>query len=116
VPLLDELWGVIDHVEAFSSSGSSCEKNLATACNKCNGRKSASPTTEFAKKPKHKPVKGKYGEPQYWEGLSSVFIVLAQRDPTALTATEKGWLKALTKNAEPLASAELIAGLSNGEE
>src|SRR5271156_882840 len=35
VPLLDELWGVIDHVEAFSSSGSSCEKNLATACNKC---------------------------------------------------------------------------------
>jgi hypothetical protein len=96
-PLLDELWGVIDHVEAFSTGGSSCENNLATACNKCNGRKSAAPMSEFGKRPQRKPVKGKYGEPQYWEGLSSVFIVLAQRDTAVLAVTEKGWLRALTR-------------------
>jgi hypothetical protein len=96
-PLLDELWAVIDHVEAFSRRGASTEENLATACNKCNGRKSAAPMSEFSKRPQRKPVKGKYGEPQHWDGLSSVFIVLARRDPDGLTVSEKGWLKALTK-------------------
>lgn len=43
----------------------------------------------------YKPVKGKYGEPQHWDGLSGVFLMLAQRDPVGLTASEKGWLKAL---------------------
>jgi hypothetical protein len=31
-PLLDELWGVIDHAEAFSSGGANSEENLVTAC------------------------------------------------------------------------------------
>lgn len=40
-PLLDELWAVIDHVEAFSTGGANTGENLATACNKCNGRKNS---------------------------------------------------------------------------
>jgi 5-methylcytosine-specific restriction endonuclease McrA len=46
-PLLDLLGAVIDHVEAFSSGGVSDIENLATACNKCNGRKSAAPLAKW---------------------------------------------------------------------
>ena len=48
---------------------------------------------EWSKRPKHKPVKGKYGEPQHWDGFSTLFVVLAQRNPVGLTASEKAWLK-----------------------
>jgi 5-methylcytosine-specific restriction endonuclease McrA len=92
-PLLDELGAVIDHVEAFSAGGAHTEENFATACNKCNGRKSSASLHKWGKRVMRKPVKGKYGEPQHWDGLSSVFVILAQRDPVGLTASEKGWLK-----------------------
>ncbi|MGH7906668.1 MAG: HNH endonuclease signature motif containing protein [Candidatus Binataceae bacterium] len=98
-PLLDELGAVIDHVHAFSAGGANTGDNLATSCAKCNGRKSAAPMDEWSKRPQRKPIKGKYGEPQYWDGLSSVFVILAQRDLARLTASEKDWLKALTTAA-----------------
>ena len=94
-PLLDDLGAVIDHVEAHSAGGSSDESNLATACCKCNGRKGAAPRGEWAKRPQRRPIKGKYGEPQHWDGLSALFVALARRDPSGLTASEKGWLRAL---------------------
>jgi 5-methylcytosine-specific restriction endonuclease McrA len=97
-PLLDELWAVLDHAEAFSTGGSNDEKNLVTACNKCNGRKSNAPLDEYVKRPKRKPIKGTYGEPQHWDGLSALFVALAQSDSVGLTASEKGWLKALTRS------------------
>ena len=68
-PLLDELGAVIDHVEAFSTGGANSDDNLATACNKCNAHKSNAPATKFRERSLRKPVKGKYGEPQYWDGL-----------------------------------------------
>jgi hypothetical protein len=95
-PLLDELGAVIDHVEAHSIGGSSEEENLATACCKCNGRKSAIPMSEFSKRPQRKPIKGRYGEPQHWDGLSTLFVILAERNPSILSATERLWLKVLT--------------------
>lgn len=94
-PLLDLLGAVIDHIEAFSAGGTDHIDNLATACNKCNGRKSAAPLDRWGERPIEKPVKGKYGEPQRWDGLSSLFVILAGREPTALTASERGWLRAL---------------------
>lgn len=94
-PLLDELGAVIDHVEAHSRDGSSEEPNLATACGKCNGRKSAALLIEWAKRPQRKRINGKYGEPQHWDGLSALFVLLAQRDPSELTVSEKDWLKVL---------------------
>jgi hypothetical protein len=94
-PLLDLLGAVVDHVEAFSAGGGSEIDNLATACNKCNGRKSAAPMGKWNGRPIDKPIKGKYGEPQDWDGLSKLFVVLANRAPTGLTASEKSWLKAL---------------------
>jgi 5-methylcytosine-specific restriction endonuclease McrA len=96
-PLLDELGAVIDHVEAHSTGGSSEEENLATACCKCNVRKSAARLEEWGKRPQRKSIKGKYGEPQYWDGLSALFVVLARRDPNGLTTSERGWLKALAE-------------------
>jgi len=95
-PLLDELGAVIDHVEAHSTGGPTTESNLATACCKCNGRKSAASMKKWAERPQRKPIKGKYGEPQHWDGLSGLFVILAQRDPIGLTASEKDWLRELT--------------------
>jgi hypothetical protein len=44
---------------------------------------------------KRRPIKGKYGEPKDGDGLTSVFVMLADRDPARLTADEREWLKAL---------------------
>jgi len=94
-PLLDELGATIDHVEAFSTGGACNEENLRTACTKCNYRKSAVPMAEWDQRHKHNPVKGKYGEPQFWDGLSSMFVILALRFSDKLTAGEREWLRAL---------------------
>jgi 5-methylcytosine-specific restriction endonuclease McrA len=95
-PLLDELGAVIDHIEAQSKGGSDDKENLATACNKCNALKSASAHEKFSSKLKIKPVKGKYGEPKNWDGLSNIFVMLANRNLTILTESERKWLRALT--------------------
>jgi len=97
-PLLDELGAVIDHVEAHSTGGLNSEENLATACNKCNGRKSNAAKIKWGKRSKRQPIKGKYGEPQRWDGLSGVFVILAQRDKVGLSASEKAWLKELSRD------------------
>jgi hypothetical protein len=55
--LLDRLGAVIDHVEAHISGGASDIANLATACNKCNGRKSNARAEEFTKRHPLIPVK-----------------------------------------------------------
>ncbi len=101
-PLLDELGAAIDHVEAFSLGGACSEENLRTSCWKCNVRKSSAALDHWDKREKRSPVKSKYGEPQAWDGLTSVFIMLAKRNPAQLTAGEREWLKALTPNIETI--------------
>jgi 5-methylcytosine-specific restriction endonuclease McrA len=96
-PLLDELWAVLDHAHAHSLRGPTERDNLLTACNKCNGRKNNAPLDLWKARKKRKAIKGKYGEPHHWDGLSRLFVALAQRDPDGLSANEKGWLKALTE-------------------
>lgn len=93
-PLLDELGAVIDHVDAFASGGSDELENLATACNKCNTRKSAEPVESWAVRPR-RFVKGKYGEPTAWDGLSGVFVALASRAAETLAPGDRSWLRAL---------------------
>src|SRR5437870_3794819 len=83
--LLDELGAVIDHVEAFSTVGPCSEANLCTACAKCNGRKSSASLDKMEPAREAKPIEGKYGEPQHWHGLTSVFVMLAKRNPAKLT-------------------------------
>jgi len=94
-PLLDELGAVIDHIAPFSKDGPDTEENLITACNKCNGRKSAALLDEWNKRPMGNPIEGKYGEPQRWDGLASVFVMLAERNASKLTKVDKDWLIAL---------------------
>lgn len=94
-PLLDELGGVLDHVEAFSSGGPCDPENLVTSCAKCNGRKGAEPLGQWETRPKRNPIKGKYGEPQNWDGLTALFAVLAERNVDKLTSGERDWLKAI---------------------
>ena len=100
-PLLDHMGAVIDHVEAHSGGGSSAISNLATACNKCNGRKSDSSAEAFSKRRPRIPVKGKYGDPLDWDGLSNLFMVLVVKGPSAATSAERAWLRAL-KSGDPL--------------
>ena len=90
-PLLDHLGAVVDHVEAFSKGGSSEDENLGTACNKCNARKNdGSPIPG-------RRVRGKYGEPTDWDGLTSVFLALSRRPGVVLTTTDQRWKKALER-------------------
>jgi hypothetical protein len=42
-----------------------------------------------------KLIKGKYGDPQHCDGLSSLFVVLGDRQASALTASERAWLQVL---------------------
>lgn len=88
-PLCDHLAAVIDHVEAHSRGGSSLEDNLVTACNKCNLKKSAKQASSLKE---HRKPKGKYGEPKRWDGMSSLFIVLAHERGVRMTPIEKAWL------------------------
>jgi hypothetical protein len=97
-PLLDELGGVLDHVEAFSSGGPCDPENLVTSCAKCNGRKGNEPLSRWETRSKRTPIKGKYGEPQNWDGLTALFAMLAERNLTRLTAGEKEWLKAINNH------------------
>jgi 5-methylcytosine-specific restriction endonuclease McrA len=99
-PLLDELMAVIDHVEAFSTGGPDSAENLCTSCAKCNGRKSSAPLDRWGQREKRSPIKGKYGEPQHWDGLVSVFVMLAERNPASLTVVERDWLKAIKLKAQ----------------
>jgi len=96
-PLLDELGVVLDHKEAFSSGGASDDENLVTSCAKCNGRKSSSQLTKWGERKQRSPIKGKYGEPTNWDGLSTLFILLAERNLESLTKAEMEWLKALKR-------------------
>lgn len=92
-PLLDLLGAEIDHIDGNKANND--PKNLATSCHKCNIEKGAAKPEEWNKRHKKKPIKSKYGEPKYWDGLSSLFVMLAQRHPAEVTTDEKGWLRAL---------------------
>jgi len=94
-PLLDHLGCVIDHEDAYSRDGLHAPKNFAVACNKCNGYKSTTEKAKYLAEHPSRSVKGKYGEPKNWDGLSSLFVVLARQSPTSLTDSERGWLRAL---------------------
>jgi 5-methylcytosine-specific restriction endonuclease McrA len=99
-PLLDQLGGVIDHVEAFSAGGPDSIENLVTACNKCNGQKSSASAAKWGERRPSKFVKGKYGEPVYWDGLLNLFVLLACRDSNGLSVSEQQWLAAITESAK----------------
>ena len=96
-PLLDHLAAVIDHAEAYSTGGAHSVENFVTTCNKCNMRKSNRPVEAMAKNEFGTPVKGRFGEPRYWDGLASMFLVLAGKNPVALTRTERKWYDALKR-------------------
>ena len=98
-PLLDHMGAVIDHVEPHSHGGSDVADNFATACNKCNASKSNTLQGEFRKRAPLHRVKGKYGEPENWDGLSTLFLILVERAGETATASELDWLKSLRNTA-----------------
>jgi 5-methylcytosine-specific restriction endonuclease McrA len=89
------LGAAVDHVVAFAWGGAHDEANFATACNKCNARKNDVVAHEFQRTAPLRTVKGKYGEPVAWDGLSTLFVILAQ-GRSDLSASEKGWLAGLS--------------------
>jgi HNH endonuclease len=103
-PLLDELAASVDHVEAFSRGGAHDASNFRAVCARCNARKSAANAETFLVALRPWRVKGKYGEPKDWDGLSSVFVLLAAQTPEALSVTERQWLKVLRDRLEQAGS------------
>jgi 5-methylcytosine-specific restriction endonuclease McrA len=93
-PLLDELGASVDHVMAHAKGGSSDIENLATICAKCNARKSDLSVEDHLRRYPLRKVKGKYGEPTNWDGLSSVFLALIDGEATL---TDKQWAQALRR-------------------
>jgi hypothetical protein len=98
-PLLDNLGAVIDHVEPHSRGGADTADNFVTACNKCNATKNAAESAAFATRHPRRPIRARYGEPKTWDGLSTVFVLLAKQMPTDVTASEAEWYRALTGEA-----------------
>ena len=105
-PLLDELAAMVDHIQPLSKGGPHTIGNFATICARCNGRKGTRSREEHLAA--HKPwiVKGKRGEPTAWDGLSSVFVALAQRRANSLNVTERGWVRALKPHLHAPESAQ----------
>jgi 5-methylcytosine-specific restriction endonuclease McrA len=94
-PLLDYTGAVIDHIQARSRGGADTAENFATACNKCNATKSNAGKDDFHRKSPRRPVKGKYGEPENWDGFSTLFVVLVEIAPEPSTVSERDWLRYL---------------------
>lgn len=94
-PLLDELGAVIDHVEAHSRGGSASLDNFATACNKCNAKKSNASHRDFSNRSPRPIIKAKYGEPENWDGLSTLFVILIEQSLNVATISELSWLRHL---------------------
>ena len=96
-PLLDEMAAVVDHVRAHAEGGPSREDNLATACCRCNMRKSTEDQITFTTRNPKRRIKARYGEPEHWDGFVSLFMVLARDNPDALTDSERSWCRSFEK-------------------
>ena len=94
-PLLDELAACIDHVRAFSDGGAHDISNFIASCARCNTRKSDRSAEAWIDANPPWRVKGKYGEPEEWDGLASLFVVLARKTQRPLITVEKDWLRAI---------------------
>ena len=99
-PLLDHLGAVIDHIQAHSRGGMSNETNFVTSCNKCNSRKGDVPAQDFSAQSPLRQVKGKYGEPEDWDGFSTLFVMLVEQAPQHATPTERECLRALRRTGD----------------
>jgi hypothetical protein len=100
-PLLDELAASIDHIEPYANGGAHDIKNFATICARCNARKGRLSREEHQKRNPPWRVTGRFGEPTAWDGMASVFVMLARQSQRSLTATERKWLKALDTHWAP---------------
>jgi hypothetical protein len=94
-PLLDYHGAVVDHIRPLAKGGKDTEKNLRTSCNTCNASKN---DRHEHKMPKRRKVSSKYGVPTKWDGLSKLFVILADRTPDKLTAQERRWLVAIRES------------------
>jgi hypothetical protein len=99
-PLLDELGAVVDHVKAFSADREHDPRT--TSRQPAQGAMServSSSADEFRKKHPLRRIRGKYGEPLHWDGLSTLFVLFVRQDATGVTRAEMEWYEALRKAA-----------------
>lgn len=94
-PLLDHIGATADHVKAHSRGGTGEVDNYVTCCWKCNSRKNDAEAEPFSERSPRRKVKAKYGEPLHWDGLSSLFMVLYERDHKSASTSDIAWFRAL---------------------
>ncbi|MFH1219127.1 MAG: HNH endonuclease [Candidatus Eisenbacteria bacterium] len=97
-PLLDEIGACLDHVESYVGGGAHDISNFATACARCNARKSDHTKDQYLEISRPWKVRGQHGEPEHWDGLASLFVILARHSNRPLTGAEKGWLRAFEEH------------------
>ncbi len=74
------------------------------ACNKWNALKS-----DGSPKEPGRCIAGKYGEPEHWDGLSTLFMLLAEDDPAGLSPAERKWLEAFKEPVDEFGPASWSA-------
>jgi 5-methylcytosine-specific restriction endonuclease McrA len=106
-PLLDELGACVDHIVAHAKGGSIDFKNLATLCSKCNMKKGSLEVAEhLLRNPPPRKIRARYGEPTDWDGLSGVFVSLANEKQMVLNRTDREWLQALMASRDTASQIE----------
>lgn len=101
-------WATIDHKTPEARGGMDTFDNLEACCVSCNSRKGCGGPCE------RKPV----FQSGVWDGLSSLFVALAELYPQALSADDRKWLEALKyKGIQPdLHHAGSIAAMLRAEQ
>lgn len=95
-PLLEWLGAVVHRRVAESRGGGGEAANLATACNRCVVQKQDTPEDEFLET--HPRPSPRADDPTAWDGLSTMFVLLAPNYFRNLSSEEREWLAALRDN------------------
>ena len=92
-PLLDWLGAVVHRRLAESRGGGTDLSNLVTACSRCVAQKKDTPEDEFLQTHPRQPPST--NEPTGWDGLSTMFLLLAPNYFRAVSDDEREWLAVL---------------------
>jgi len=88
-PAYYELTASCDHKTPLARGGTNDKSNLATACYRCNARKSNWTAKEFGQRRKSKPN-------SKWDGLTELFVQLVEQNKIENTDL-RGWYRVIKK-------------------
>ncbi len=94
-PLLAELGAEVTSVDPVNCLSKCTDDTEVTACVNCRSGKSSKDFNSCEKLLATNPINGIYGGTDHWDGMSSLFVVLAERYSNQLIDTDRKWLNAI---------------------